>query len=132
MTGDSVVSIYFRYDFEQTVAGRGLFVAGIPQTLSLYIYIYIGIVKLITGPRLGALKFKTGPSSKLKTDPSLFSNVFPILNSVFWVCSKTQIVSLCAQIVFSQNCLDVKVRFSNRKLHFLFLFYVGDRETGKK
>ena len=53
--------------------------------------------------------------------------------SVFWACLKTQIVSHCAKIVFLQNCRDVKMRFSKRKLHFLFfLFYVGEIETEKK
>ena len=74
-----------------------------------HIYIYIlCAVKLKTGPRFGGFKVKTGPSFKLKTGTSFYSTVFPKVYSVLGVCSKTQIVSLCAKIVFAQNCLDVK------------------------
>ena len=42
-------------------------------------------------------------------------------------------MSQCVKIVFLQNFGLSKMRFSKRKLHFLFfLFYVGEIETKKK
>ena len=75
---------------------------------------------------LGGLKLKSGPSLKLKSGPSFFFTVFPHFYSVLGAFLETQIVQQCVKIVFLQNLGDVKLRFSKRKLHFLFfLFYVG-------
>ena len=54
--------------------------------------------------------------------------------SVLGACSKTQIVSICAKIVFSQNCRDVKNEVFKKKIAFFdfCLFYVAARETEKK
>ena len=88
-------------------------------------------MKLGAGPRFGGFKVKAGPSSKLKTGPSSFSG-FPYLCSVLGVCSKTQIVSLCAKIVFLRNCRDV-MRFSNRKLDFVcFVFLCCCKRNRKR
>ena len=88
-------------------------------------YINIYAVKLKIGPRFGVYKLKTGPSYKLKTGPSFFV-VFPQFYSVLGAFFETQIVSQCVKIVFLQNFGLSKMRFSKRKLHFLFfLFYVG-------
>ena len=55
---------------------------------------------------------------------------FPRFYSVLGAFLETQIVSQCVKIVFLQNFGLSKMRFSKRKLHFLFfLFYVGEIET---
>ena len=82
---------------------------------------------------LGVYKLKTGPSYKLKTGPSFFWLFFPSC-IVFWgifrnTNSATNVSNLCFCIILGMS----KMRFSKRKLHFLFfLFYVGDIETEKK
>ena len=46
---------------------------------------------------------------------------------------KKHIVSICAKIVFSQNCRDVKNEVFEKKLHFCFcLVYIAARETENK
>ena len=76
---------------------------------------------------MGVLKFKTGPSLKLKTGPSFFHCFSPLLKC-FGVFLKTQIVSHCAKIVW-----DVKHEVVEKKTAFLFLsFYVGEIETEKR
>ena len=81
---------------------------------------------------MGFYKLKTGPSYKLKTGPSFYC-CFPQFYSVFGAFLETQIVSQCVKIVFLQNFGLSKMRFSKRKLHFLFfLFYVGEIETKKR
>ena len=43
---------------------------------------------------------------------------------VFWGrVLKTQIVSICAKIVFSQNCRNVKDEGFRKEMDFLFLFF---------
>ena len=100
----------------------------------IYIYIYIYITYAVELKKLvqdlGVYKLKTGPSYKLKTGPSFFA-VFPSF-IVFLTFLETQIVSQCVKIVFLQNFGLSKMRFSKRKLHFLFFFYVGEIETKKK
>ena len=87
--------------------------------MHIYIYIYIYIfVELKAGPGFGFSSVKTGPSPVLKTGPSF--SPFSHFYSVFWACLKTQIVSHCPKIGFLQDFGDVKMRFSKRKLHFLF------------
>ena len=73
------------------------------QLYSIYIY----AVKLKMVQDLPFLKLKW---SKLKVKNwSKFFTVSPIFIVLGGgVCSKTQIVSLCAKIVFSRNCRDVK------------------------
>ena len=71
---------------------------------------------------LGFYKLKTGPSYKLKTGPSFFLLFFNQFYSVFLAFFVTQIVSQCVKIVFLQNFGLSKMRFSKRKLHFLFFF----------
>ena len=76
-------------------------------------------VEFKAGPRFGVFVLKTGPNYKFKTGP-IFFTVFPFL--VFWgYVLKTQIVSICAKIVFSQNwsgCQNLRI---SKKLHF-FVF----------
>ena len=81
---------------------------------------------------LGVLKLKSGPSLKLKSGPSFFT-VFPHVYSVFWAFLETQIVQQCVKIVFCKIWGMSKMRFSKRKLHFLFFpVYVGKIETEKR
>ena len=80
---------------------------------------------------MGFYKLKTGPSYKLKSGPSFFA-VFPSF-IVFFGFFVTQIVSQCVKIVFLQNFGLSKMRFSKRKLHFLFfLFLCWKIETEKR
>ena len=67
--------------------------------LSIYIYIYRCAVELCSGPSFGAYVLKL---------VQVFFSLFPLFSLCFGVCLKTQIVSICAKIVFSQNCQDVK------------------------
>ena len=56
-------------------------------------------VKLKTGPRFGGFKVKHWSKLKAKNSSKLvrfLSLLFPNFYSIFGVCSKTQIVSLCA------------------------------------
>ena len=60
---------------------------------------------------------KTGPRVVLKTGPSIcFHCLPPHFYGVFWVCLKTQIVSICVKIVFSENCRDVKNEVFEKKI----------------
>ena len=43
---------------------------------------------------------------------------------------KAQIVSICAKIMFSQNCRDVKNGFSQKNCSFC-VCYVGERQKSK-
>ena len=49
------------------------------QVIDPTTYIYICAVNLKTGPRFGGFKVKTGPNSKLKTGPSLFHCLPPLI-----------------------------------------------------
>ena len=80
----------------------------------------------------GFLKLKTGPSLKLKTGPSFFSLFFPQFYSVFWAFFETQIVPQCVKIVFLQNFGLSKMRFSKRKLHFLFFPFLCWKNRNRK
>ena len=73
---------------------------------------------------MGVYKLKTGPSYKLKTGPSFFLLFFSLFYSVFLTFFVTQIVSQCVKIVFLQNFGLSKMRFSKRKLHFLFFSFL--------
>ena len=44
---------------------------------------------------------------------------------------KTQIVSMCAKIVLSQNCRDVKNEVFEKNIAFLVLFFFAEGETEK-
>ena len=83
---------------------------------------------------MGFYKLKTGPSYKLKTGPSFFLLFFPQFYSVCFAFFVTQIVSQCVKIVFLQNFGLSKMRFSKRKLHFLFFFFfmLENRNRKKK
>ena len=50
--------------------------------------------------------------------------VFLFLFPQFLACLKTEIVSICAKIVFSQIVGMSKMRFSKRKLHFLVCLFL--------
>ena len=97
----------------------------------MYIYIYICIfaVELKAGPRFGVSSVRNWSKSSVK-NWSKFFIVFHIFYSVWGVFLKTKIVSHCAKIVFCKILRMSKMRFSKRKLHFLFffffLFYVGE------
>ena len=62
-----------------------------------------------------------------------FFAVFPSC-IVFLAFFETHIVSQCVKIVFLQNFGFIKMRFSNRKLHFLFLSFLcwRERERNRK
>ena len=77
---------------------------------------------------------KTGPSYKLKTGPSYNLLFFPKFYSVLGPFFETQIVSQCVKIVFLQNFGFIKMSFSNRKSHFLFLSFLcwRERERNRK
>ena len=74
---------------------------------------------------MGFYKLKTGPSYKLKTGPSFFLLFFRLFYSVFFdfFCN-TNSVTMCVKIVFLQNFGLSKMRFSKRKMHFLFFSFL--------
>ena len=101
-------------------------------TACIYIYICCKVKKLVQD--LPFYKLKTGPSYKLKTGPSFCC--FPSF-VVFWgAFLETQKVSQCVKIVFLQNFGSSKMRYSKRKLHFLFFLFLcwrnGNRNKKKK
>ena len=79
---------------------------------------------------MGFYKLKTGPSYKWKTGPSFCC--FPQFYSFFWAFLDTQIVSQCVKIVFLQNFGLSKMRFSTRKLQFLFFVWRNRNKKKKK
>ena len=85
-----------------------------------YIYI-ICAVEFEAGPRFGGFCVKTGPRVVFKTGPSSCFTVVPHIYSVLGACLKTQIVSICAKIVFSQNCRDIKNEVFEKKIAFFML-----------
>ena len=102
-----------------------------PQIITpQHIYICCKVKKLVQD--LGFYKLKTGPSYKFKTGPSFFLLFFPSF-VVFLAFFETQIVSQCVKIVFLQNFGLSKMRFSKRKLHFLFFsFFMLENRNRKK
>ena len=91
----------------------------LPPSLSIYIY----AVELRTGPRFGVLCVKNWSKSCVKNWSKFFS-VFLILH--------TQIVSICAKIVFLQNCRDVKNEaFKNEFAIFVFVFMMWGTDKQK-
>ena len=78
---------------------------------------------------------RTGPRVVKNWSKSFFSLFFPEFYSVLGVCLKTQIVSVCVKIVFSQNCRDVKSEVFENKISFfvlVFLMLLQDKQTWKK
>ena len=100
----------------------------------MYVCMYVCAVKLKSGPRFGGFKVKKWSKFKVKKWSKFFFWLFfPLFYSVFWAFFVTQIVSQCVKIVFLQNFGLSKMRFSKRKLHFLFfLFYVGKYKQKKE
>ena len=105
----------------------------------IYVYIYRNIniaVKLKAGPRFGGFKVKAGPSLKLKTGPSFFCfvSLFSLFYGVFWVCLKTQIVSMCAKIEFSFAKLSGCQKWGFRiwKCHFFVIFLCWRQRNRRK
>ena len=97
------------------------------STAYIYIYIYIYIFfccKVKNWSKIWGFKVKHWSKFKVK-NWSKFFHCFPHFCSVFWVFLKTQIVSHCAKIVFFFGKIlgMLKMRFSTRKLHFLFLSF---------
>ena len=86
---------------------------------SRHIYVYAVELKLVQD--LGVHLLKIGFKLYAQTGPgfSLFSHMYRI----FWVYLKTQIVSICAKIVFSQNCRDVKHEVFEKIIAFVCLSF---------
>ena len=82
---------------------------------------------------MGFLALKTGPSLVLKTGPIFFCCFFPSFIVFFGAFLETQIVQQCVKIVFFCKIWGMsKMRFSKRKLHFLFFPFLCWRPRNRK
>ena len=100
--------------------------------LFLSLSIYICAVKLKAGPRFGGFKVENWSKLKVKYWSKFLFTVFPVFIVFFGVCSKTQIVSLCAKIVFSRNCLGVKnevFKYKSAFFGFVFVMLLQEKQT---
>ena len=89
-------------------------------------------VELKSGPRFGGFKVKKWSKFKVKRWSKFYFHCFPIF-IVFWgIFRNTNSATMCQNSVFCKIWGMSKMRFSKRKLHFLFFPFLCWKNRNRK